>query len=234
MLKAKGIDVYYDDIQILYGVSLDVQKREIVALLGPNGCGKSTTIKSLSMILRPRAGDVFFEETNLYEEPTHRIVELGLVHVPEARRIFSNMSVEENLLIGSFCRSARQNRATNLSRVFSTFPVLKERRKQMGGTLSGGEQQMLAIGRGLMASPKLMMLDEPSLGLAPILVDAVFSIIRRIRDEGVTVLLVEQNVKLSLAMSDRVYVLENGRIVLEGCGRSMLETAAIKEAYLGL
>lgn len=234
MLNVSGIDVFYGDLQVLWDVSFEVREKEILVLVGANGAGKSTTLKTVSGILRPRRGTVAFGGARLDREPADRIIRHGIVHVPEARRLFREMTVEENLVMGSLAPAAKAKRARTLEQVYDLFPRLKERRKQAAGTLSGGEQQMCAVGRGLMALPRLLMFDEPSLGLSPILVQEVFAIVRRINAEGVTVLLVEQNVRQTLAMCDRAYVLENGRIVLQGTGRELLNDAHVKEAYLGI
>lgn len=234
MLKVEHIDVFYGDLQILWDVSFEVHEGEIVVLLGANGAGKSTTLKTISSLLKPARGTVTFEGTRLDQVPSNRIIEYGLAHVPEGRRLFPEMTVEENLIIGSLTPESRAKRAQTMERIYTLFPRLKERRKQASGTLSGGEQQMLAIGRGLMSLPKLIMFDEPSLGLAPILVTEIFRIARMVNEEGVTVLLVEQNVNHTLAMCHRAYVLENGRITLSGTGQEFLHNDHIKEAYLGI
>ena len=234
MLKVENIDVFYSDLQVLWGVSFEVREEEIVVLVGANGAGKSTTLKTISGLLRPTAGTVEFDGVRLDQAPADQIIGHGVVHVPEARRLFREMSVEENLIMGSLAPEARKRRAETLAWVYELFPRMKERRKQMAGTLSGGEQQMAAIGRGLMALPKLLMFDEPSLGLAPILVQDVFEIVKRINEQGVAVLLVEQNVRQTLALCDRAYVLENGRVVLQGTGKELLANGHVKEAYLGL
>ena len=234
MLEIRNIDVFYGDVQVLWGMSFHVNPGEAVALIGANGAGKSTNLKTISGILRPENGGIFFENQPLHEVEPFRLVELGIAHVPEARRLFVDMTVEENLDMGSLRGNARKDREKTKEMVFSLFPRLKDRRRQPSGTLSGGEQQMVAIGRGLMSQPKLLMLDEPSLGLAPILVREIFSIIRRIRKEGVTVLIVEQNVKQTLAIADRAYVLENGRITLEGTGTALLNDDHVQSAYLGV
>jgi len=234
MLKVEGIDVFYGDLQVLWGVSFEVREKEILVLVGANGAGKSTVLKALSGLLRPRSGSIEFGGVRLDRSPADRIVGHGVVHVPEARRLFREMSVEENLIMGSLAPEAKRRRGETLAWVYDLFPRMKERRKQPAGTLSGGEQQMCAVGRGLMALPKLLMFDEPSLGLSPILVEEVFNIVKRINKEGVTVLLVEQNVRQTLAMCDRAYVLENGRVVLHGAGRELLADDHVKEAYLGL
>jgi branched-chain amino acid transport system ATP-binding protein len=234
MLKVSGIDVFYGDLQVLWDVSFEVRDKEILVLVGANGAGKSTTLKTISGLLKPRKGSVEFDGVRLDQLPPDRVIGQGVVHVPEARRLFREMSVEENLIMGSLSPEARKKRYETMDWVYQLFPRMKERRKQAAGTLSGGEQQMCAIGRGLMALPKILMFDEPSLGLSPILVQEVFAIAKRINKEGVTVLLVEQNVRQTLAMCDRAYVLENGRVVLEGTGKSLMDNPHVKEAYLGI
>ncbi len=234
MLTVKGIDVFYGDLQVLWDVSFSVQEKEIVVLVGANGAGKSTTIKTVSSLIVPRKGIIDFEGVRLDLLPPHRIIEHGIVHVPEGRKLFPQMTVEENLIMGSLHGESKAKRFDTMATVFSLFPRLKERRRQLGGTLSGGEQQMLAVGRGLMSLPKLMMFDEPSLGLAPILVQEIFQMIKRVNGQGVTVLLVEQNVRQTLAMCNRAYVMENGRISLEGAGKELMDNAHVKEAYLGI
>ncbi len=234
MLKVENMDVFYGDLQVLWGVSFEVREKEIVVLVGANGAGKSTTLKTISGLLRPKHGTIDFAGNRLDLEPADRIVGYGVVHVPEARRLFREMSVEENLVMGSLSPAAKARRKETLDGVYGLFPRLRERRKQAAGTLSGGEQQMCAVGRGLMALPKVLMFDEPSLGLSPILVQEVFGIVKRINREGVTILLVEQNVRQTLALCDRAYVLENGRIVLQGTGKELLTDPHVKEAYLGL
>jgi branched-chain amino acid transport system ATP-binding protein len=234
MLKVKGIDVFYGDLQVLWEVSFEVKEKEILVLVGANGAGKSTTIRTISSLLTPRKGSIEFNGARLDRSPPHRVIEHGIVHVPEGRRLFPQMSVEENLIMGTLLGEAKTKRFNTMERVYQLFPRLRERKKQLAGTLSGGEQQMLAVGRGLMSLPKLMMFDEPSLGLAPILVQDIFRIIRKINEEGVTVLLVEQNVRQTLAMCHRAYVLENGRVVLEGTGQALMANQHVKEAYLGI
>lgn len=234
MLEVDQIDVFYGDLQVLWGVSFEVRDGEILVLVGANGAGKSTTLKTISGILQPKKGSIRFRDTRLDQLPADQVITRGVVHVPEARRLFREMSVEENLMMGSLAPEAKKRRAETLAWVYELFPRLLERRKQMAGTLSGGEQQMAAIGRGLMALPKLLMFDEPSLGLAPILVEDVFNIVRRINGEGVTVLLVEQNVRQTLALCHRAYVLENGRVVLEGTGQELLANDHVRAAYLGI
>jgi branched-chain amino acid transport system ATP-binding protein len=234
MLKVSGIDVFYGDLQVLWDASFEVRGKEILVLVGANGAGKSTTLKTISGLLKPRKGTIEFEGVRLDQLSPDKVIGQGVVHVPEARRLFREMSVEENLIMGSLAPEAKKKRGQTMDWVYELFPRMKERRKQAAGTMSGGEQQMCAIGRGLMALPKILMLDEPSLGLAPILVQDVFSIVKRINREGVTVLLVEQNVRQTLAMCDRAYVLENGRVVLQGTGKDMMNDPHVKEAYLGI
>ena len=234
MLKVSGIDVFYGDLQVLWDVSFEVREKEILVLVGANGAGKSTTLKAISGLLKPRKGSIEFDGVRLDQLSPDKVIGQGVVHVPEARRLFREMSVEENLVMGSLSPGAKKKRAQTLEWVYELFPRMKERRKQAAGTLSGGEQQMAAIGRGLMALPKILMFDEPSLGLSPILVQEVFQIAKRINREGVTVMLVEQNVRQTLAMCDRAYVLENGRVVLEGTGKNLMDNPHVKEAYLGI
>jgi len=234
LLEVRGIDVFYGDVQVLWDLSFSVGAGEVVALIGANGAGKSTTLKTVSGILAPRRGEIVYQGSPLTAVEPFRLVEIGLVHVPEARRLFVEMSVEENLDMGALRGEARKRRAQTKEQVFALFPRLSERRRQLAGTLSGGEQQMVAIGRGLMGLPKLMMFDEPSLGLAPILVQEIFNVVKRIRDEGTTVLLVEQNVRQTLAIADRAYVLETGKVDMEGSGRDLLNDPHVKAAYLGL
>jgi len=234
MLKVNGINVFYGDLQVLWDVSFEVKEKEILVLVGANGAGKSTTIRTISSLLTPRKGSIEFDGVRLDKTPPFHVIEHGIVHVPEGRRLFPQMSVEENLIMGTLNGEAKAKRAQTMERVYGLFPRLRERKKQLAGTLSGGEQQMLAVGRGLMSLPKLMMFDEPSLGLAPILVQDIFRIVRKINEEGVTVLLVEQNVRQTLAMCHRAYVLENGRVVLEGTGDALMANEHVKEAYLGI
>ena len=219
---------------MIWDVSLQVNEGEIVALLGANGAGKSTILNAVSGLLFPASGSITFDDQPLDQVPAHKIIEHGIVQVPEGRRLFPEMTVRENLIMGSLAPKAKAKRNRTIEWVFGLFPRLREREKQMAGTLSGGEQQMLALGRGLMALPKLIMLDEPSLGLAPILVAEIFRIIQRIQQEGVTVLVVEQNTKHTLEICHRGYVLENGRIVLNGTGRELLDHDQVKQAYLGM
>ncbi|MGE5283785.1 MAG: ABC transporter ATP-binding protein [Actinomycetota bacterium] len=234
MLKVSGIDVFYGDLQVLWDVSFEVRDKEILVLVGANGAGKSTTLKTISGLLKPRVGSIEFDGVRLDQLSPDKVIGQGVVHVPEARRLFREMSVEENLIMGSLSPEAKKKRTQTMDWVYELFPRMKERRKQPAGTLSGGEQQMAAIGRGLMALPKVLMFDEPSLGLSPILVQDVFEIAKRINREGVTVMLVEQNVRQTLAMCDRAYVLENGRVVLQGTGNELSNDPHVKEAYLGI
>ncbi len=234
MLKVSGIDVFYGDVQVLWDVSFHVDEGEVVALIGANGAGKSTTLRTISGLLRPRRGTIEFMGERLDRIPPYRVIELGIAHVPEARRLFPEMTVEENLEMGALKPAAKARRAESLEKVYARFPRLKERRRQLAGTLSGGEQQMLAIGRGLMSLPRMILFDEPSLGLAPLLVEEVFNVVEEIRRDGVTVLIVEQNVRQTLAIADRAYVLETGRIVRHGTGRELLEDPEVRKAYLGV
>ena len=234
MLEVAHIDVFYGDVQVLWDVSFNVRKGEIVALIGANGSGKTTSLNTISSILRPRRGAVTYEGQALHTREPYDLVGLGIAHVPEARRLFPEMTVKENLLLGALTPDAKRSRPEMLEKVYGIFPRLKEREKQAAGTMSGGEQQMCAIARGLMSKPRLLMLDEPSLGLSPILVSDIFRVITEVHEAGVTVLLVEQNVFKTLAIADRAYVLENGRIVLEGTGKDLLNDEHVKKAYLGV
>ncbi len=234
LLEVDRLSVGYGDMPVLWDLSFKVAAQEIVVLLGANGSGKSTTLKTISSLLHPWSGTITFCGVRLDSLSGDRIIAHGVVQVPEGRRLFAEMTVEENLVMGSLAPEPRAKRAGTLESVYEMFPRLRERRHQLAGTLSGGEQQLCAIGRGLMGLPKLLMLDEPSLGLAPIMVEEMFKIIRRINKEGTTVLLVEQNVRQSLGLCDRAYVLENGRIVLSGTGTALLHDQQVQEAYLGL
>jgi branched-chain amino acid transport system ATP-binding protein len=234
MLEVRGVDVFYGDVQVLWDVSFEVKKGEIVALIGANGSGKTTSLATVSSLLKPRKGTVTYEGQPIHTRAPYDLVGLGIAHVPEARRLFPEMSVRENLLLGALTPEAKKTRPEMLEKVFTIFPRLKEREKQQAGTLSGGEQQMAAIGRGLMSKPRLLMLDEPSLGLAPILVADIFQVIKEVHAAGVTVLLVEQNVFRTLEIADRAYVLGNGRVVLEGKGHELLADDHVRKAYLGL
>jgi len=234
MLEIEKLSFAYGDLQVLWDIDLEVRRGEIVSVVGPNGAGKSTMLRNVSRLLTPRAGSIKFDGIELVGLPSHRVVELGIIHVPEARRIFPEMTVLENLQLGSFAKKTRVDRQRNLGRVFELFPHLVERQRQLGGTLSGGEQQMLAIARGLMGNPRLMLFDEPSLGLSPLLVRNVFEILRAINAQGTTILLLEQNVYQSLRIARRGYVIENGRVVLSGTGAELLDDAHVKTAFLGL
>jgi branched-chain amino acid transport system ATP-binding protein len=234
MLQIRKLNFAYGDLQVLWDVDLEVKQGEIVTVVGANGAGKSTILRNVSRLVRPTSGSITFEGTELSRVPSHKVVEMGLVQVPEARRIFPEMTVTENLRMGSFVKSTRKDRERNMERVFSLFPRLAERKGQLGGTMSGGEQQMLAIGRGLMGNPRVMLLDEPSLGLSPLLVRNIFEIIKEINRQGTTILLVEQNVFQSLRISHRAYVLETGRVVLSGTGAELLDNAHVKKAFLGI
>jgi len=235
MLQVDGIDVYYGDVQVLKQISLDVQEKELVAVIGANGAGKTTLIKTISSLLKPRSGSITFEGRRISEMEAHKVVTEGIIQVPEGRLLFPEMTVQENLEMGGFQVRNKETLAERMESVYDMFPILKERRKQLAGTLSGGEQQMLAIGRGMVAAPKLIMFDEPSLGLAPMLVQSIFELVVRINKEmGITVLLVEQNVQHSCQISDRAFVIENGEVVLKGSGHEMLENEHVRRAYLGL
>jgi branched-chain amino acid transport system ATP-binding protein len=231
MLKLTDIHTSYGPIEALRGIDIEIDRGEIVCLIGNNGAGKSTALMTISGILKPTEGNIAFEGESIRGVPPHTIVRMGISQAPEGRRIFPKLTVEENLEMGAFC--GKQDFIKNLDMVYTLFPVLKERQKQAGGTLSGGEQQMLAIGRALMSGPKLLLLDEPSLGLAPIIVNKIFKTVREINREGVTILLVEQNARAALKLSHRGYVLENGRITLEGKGEDLIHNEQIKKAYLG-
>lgn len=232
MLKVNDINVYYGAIHAIKGVSFEVRDGEIVTLIGANGAGKSTILNTVSGLLHSKTGSIEFLDRSLAGIPAHKVVELGLAHVPEGRRVFLQMTVEENLEMGAYTQP-KSTVAPGLERVYEQFPRLKERRRQIAGTLSGGEQQMLAMGRALMSGPKLLMLDEPSMGLAPILVEQIFSIIQSLHRAGTTILLVEQNAQMALSVADRGYVLETGKIVSSGTGRELLSDETVKKAYLG-
>ena len=232
ILNVENIHVYYGSIHAIKGISFHVEENEIVTLIGANGAGKSTTLNTIAGLMHPRGGNIFFRGANLAKIPSHKIVERGLVMCPEGRRIFLQMTVEENLEMGAFI-AKDINLDEEKERVFELFPRLKERRHQIGGTLSGGEQQMLAMGRALMSHPKMIMLDEPSMGLAPILVEQIFDIIKALHNDGATILLVEQNAAAALSVANRGYVLETGKIVAEGTGAELMASPVIKKAYLG-
>lgn len=234
LLKLENISTHYGDVQALRNVSLGIKEGQIVSIIGSNGAGKTTTLNTISGVLRASSGTIEFLGRRIENLPPHQIVDLGVVQIPEARLLFPYMTVLENLELGAYTPKARKGKEENLKVVSRLFPVLEERKTQLAGTLSGGEQQMLAIARGLMAKPKLLMLDEPSLGLAPLLVKEVFEAVKEINAHGITVLLIEQNVFHSLSISDEAYVLENGRVVLEGEGKGLLDNPQVKEAYLGI
>ena len=233
MLEVKDLEVYYGVIQAIKGVSFHVDQGEVIALIGANGAGKTTILHTVTGLLAPKKGSVYFEGKEITKMPAHKIVSLGMAHVPEGRRVFAELSVYENLKMGAYTRKDRSEIEATLEKVYERFPRLKERRNQMAGTLSGGEQQMLAMGRALMSKPKIILMDEPSMGLSPILVNEIFDIIQEVSNSGTTVLLVEQNAKKALAIADRAYVLETGNIVLEGKAKDLLEDDSIKKAYLG-
>lgn len=233
MLEVKNLSVSYGMIDAVKDISLKINDGEIVALIGANGAGKSTTMHAISGLIPAKAGDIILDGQNLNKIPAEKIVSTGLVQVPEGRRIFQNATVKENLRLGAFLRKDKENLEADYEHVYSLFPILKERQNQMGGTLSGGEQQMLAIGRALMAKPKILLLDEPSMGLAPLLVKEIFDIIKEINKEGTTVFVVEQNANMALAIADRAYVMETGKIVLEGTGKELAASEEVRKAYLG-
>ncbi len=234
LLDVEDLNVYYGAIHALQGISFSLDQGEIVTLIGANGAGKSTTLRTISGLLRPRRGAVRFHGEDITMTPPEQIVRLGIGHVPEGRRIFAPLTVRENLEMGAFTRSNPAEIAQSMERVFASFPRLKERINQLGGTLSGGEQQMLATARGLMSRPTLVLLDEPSMGLSPIMVEEIFRIIKEINSQGTSILLVEQNALMALQVAHRAYVLETGRIVLEGTAKALRESSRVKEAYLGL
>ena len=233
MLEVKDLEVYYGVIQAIKGISFEVNKGEVIALIGANGAGKTTTLHTITGLLSPKNGHVLFEGKDITKVPAHKIVSMGMAHVPEGRRVFAELSVYENLKMGAYTRSDKNEIEESLANVYKRFPRLEERKNQMAGTLSGGEQQMLAMGRALMSKPKIILMDEPSMGLSPILVNEIFDIIRSVSESGTTVLLVEQNAKKALSIADRAYVLETGKIVLSGNAKELLEDDSIKKAYLG-
>lgn len=233
MLKVDNIDVYYGAIHAIKGISIEVPKSEIVTLVGSNGAGKSTTLRTISGLMKPKNGTILFEDKNIVGVPAHKIVGMGLCQVPEGRHVFANMSVMENLELGAYLRNDKDGIARDLEDVFKKFPRLLERKDQISGTLSGGEQQMLAMGRALMSRPRLLLLDEPSMGLAPLLVKEIFNIIKEINESGTTVLLVEQNANMALSIADKAYVLETGRIALAGTAQELASSEAVRKAYLG-
>ncbi len=233
LLRIENLHTYYGHVHALKGIDLEVEEGEIVTLIGANGAGKSTTLRTISGLVRPREGRIEFNGHVLNHVPAHRIVQMGVCHVPEGRRIFTTLTVMENLMMGAYTVKDERTIQENLRRVFDLFPRLAERKNQLGGTLSGGEQQMLTIGRALMARPKLLLLDEPSLGLAPMLVKAIFETIREINARGTTILLVEQNARAALKIAHRAYVLETGRVVLSGPARELMQDERVRKAYLG-
>ena len=233
MLEIKDLYVNYGMIAALKGISFEVNEGEVIALIGANGAGKTTTLHTITGLLHAKSGSITFNGVELTKTPAHKIVEMGIAHVPEGRRIFQNLTVLDNLKLGAFTRKDKENISKDIEMVYERFPRLAERKTQIAGTLSGGEQQMLAVGRALMSRPDMIMLDEPSLGLAPLLVKEIFNIIRRINEDGMTVLLVEQNAFAALSVAHYAYILEVGRVVLEGTGQELLENPKVKEAYLG-
>lgn len=234
MINIRDINVYYGDVQVIHNLSMKIEEGKTVALLGSNGAGKTTTLKTISGLLSPKSGEIFYGDKRLDKIPPNMIISHGISHVPEGRRLFPQMTVEENLLMGAFEKSLWGKRKEKLESVYEIFPRLKERRLQHGGTLSGGEQQMVAIGRALMSTPKILMLDEPSLGLAPKIVESIFELLQNLNKEGITILLVEQNVNVALEISDSAYVMETGKIVLEGNAEDLMDNVYVKQAYLGL
>ena len=233
LLQVNDLSVYYGVIQALKGITFHVNKGEIVSLIGANGAGKTTTLHTVTGLLHPKGGSIVYDGHDLSKVPAHKIVSLGLVHVPEGRRIFQNLSVYDNLLLGAYTRKSKTEIKSNMEMVFSLFPRLAERRLQMAGTLSGGEQQMLAMGRALLSGAEMVVMDEPSMGLSPLLVSEVFEIVKTFRENGKTVLLVEQNAKKAMSISDRVYVMETGKIVTSGNAADLINDESIKKAYLG-
>ena len=233
MLEIKDLEVFYGMIQAIKGVSFEVNEGEVIALIGANGPGKTTILHTITGLLDARCGSVIFDGTDITKVPAHRIVSMGMAHVPEGRRVFANLSVYQNLKMGAYTRKDKQEIEDTLNMVYDRFPRLKERQNQMAGTLSGGEQQMLAMGRALMSRPRIILMDEPSMGLSPIFVNEIFDIIKEVSASGTTVLLVEQNAKKALSISDRAYVLETGKIVLDGKADDLLNNDSIKKAYLG-
>ncbi len=233
MLEIKDLHVYYGMIHAIKGVSFEVNQGEIIALIGANGAGKTTILHTISGLLEPKKGSIIFEGNELTKVPAHKIVSLGMAHVPEGRRVFSQMSVYQNLKMGAYTQSDKEQFKETLEMIYERFPRLKEREKQPAGTLSGGEQQMLAMGRALMSHPKIILMDEPSMGLSPILVNEIFDIIKSVNETGTTVLLVEQNAKKALTIADRAYVLETGKVSMEGKASELLSDDAVKKAYLG-
>lgn len=233
MLEIKDLEVYYGMIQAIKGISFEVNEGEVIALIGANGAGKTTTLHTISGLITPKKGTVVFEGKDITKTPAHKIVSAGMAHVPEGRRVFASLSVLQNLKLGAYTRSSKDEIEETLQMVYKRFPRLEERKNQLAGTLSGGEQQMLAMGRALMSKPRIILMDEPSMGLSPIFVNEIFDIIKQVSASGTTVLLVEQNAKKALSIADRGYVLETGRIVLEGEAQQLLNDESVKKAYLG-
>ena len=233
MLQVKDLQVYYGVINAIKGVSFEVNEGEVIALIGANGAGKTTILHTITGLVAPKSGSVVFEGKNLVKTPAHKIVGLGMAHVPEGRRVFAHLTVYDNLMLGAFSLTSRAKIEENLKYVYSHFPRLEERKNQVAGTLSGGEQQMLAMGRALMSNPKIILMDEPSMGLSPLLVNEIFKIIKEVSKDGATVLLVEQNAKKALSIADRAYVLETGKIVMDGKAEDLLNDPRIRTAYLG-
>ena len=233
MLEVKNLKVHYGVIQAIKGISFEVNEGEVIALIGANGAGKTTTLQTITGMLKPSEGEILFEGQDIVKVPGHKIVSMGMAHVPEGRRVFAELSVYENLKLGAYTRKDKNEIAESLAKVYKSFPRLEERKNQLAGTLSGGEQQMLAMGRALMSKPKIILMDEPSMGLSPIFVEEIFHIIREISASGTTVLLVEQNAKKALAIANRAYVLETGNIVLSGDAKERMNNDSIKKAYLG-
>lgn len=234
MLEVKDLQVYYGLIQAIKGISFEVDQGEIIALIGANGAGKTTILHTITGLLQSKAGSIMFEGTDITKVPGHKIVSMGMAHVPEGRRVFANLSVYQNLKMGAYTQKDKTVTEETLEMVYQHFPRLQERKNQLAGTLSGGEQQMLAMGRALMSSPKMILMDEPSMGLSPLLVKEVFSIIEYCHASGITILLVEQNAKMALGIADRAYVLETGKITMSGNAKEMLENEDVKKAYLGV
>ena len=233
MLEIKDLEVFYGMIQAIKGISFEVNQGEVIALIGANGAGKTTTLQTITGMLQAKKGHIIFEGTDITKVPGHKIVSMGMAHVPEGRRVFSHLTVSENLKLGAFTRKDKNEIEETLQKVYKSFPRLEERKNQLAGTLSGGEQQMLAMGRALMSKPRIILMDEPSMGLSPIFVEEIFRIIREISAAGTTVLLVEQNAKKALSIADRAYVLETGNIVLSGDAEELMNNESIKKAYLG-
>lgn len=233
MLEIKDLEVYYGMIQALKGISFEVNEGEVIALIGANGAGKTTTLHAVTGLLPVKAGEIIFDGKNVTKTPGHKIVSMGMAHVPEGRRVFAELSVYQNLKMGAYTRKDKEEIAGNLEMVYKRFPRLKERKNQMAGTLSGGEQQMLAMGRALMSQPKIILMDEPSMGLSPIFVNEIFDIIKEVSAAGTTVLLVEQNAKKALSIADRAYVLETGKITLQGDAKELMNDESVRKAYLG-